>query len=88
LKIPPLAEQDVIFLSEEYYGKKSPLDLIGKLECLVRACRHNVDTIIFTLLTMMDHVLNGLQKSVELNLTMLAGKRAEPKGLLSKTFSL
>lgn len=75
--------EDLAFLTDETFGKRSPLDSVLKIESLMRACRSNAESMEFCMTTMADLCLNRLLQPAELQPSMMSGKGSQ-KGTLGE----
>jgi len=63
------------FLTDETFGKRSPLDSVLKIEGVMRACRSNAESMQWCMLQMADLCLNRQLAPAELQPTYLFGAK-------------
>ena len=77
----PIA-QDLAFLTDETFGKRSPIDSVIKLEGMMRACKSQTDLMEWCLMTMSDLCLNREVRPAEMQPSWLFGQKGSQKGHL------
>lgn len=73
--------QEIAFLMDETFGKRSPIDSVVKLESVMRSCRSSCETQKWVLLTMADLCLNRVVSPKEMTLEALFGKSGQKGNL-------
>lgn len=72
--------QDLAFLMDETFGKRSPIDSVIKLEGMMRCCKSQTDLIHWCLMSMSDLVLNREIRPAEMQANFLFGAKGAQKG--------
>ena len=72
--------QNLAFLTDETFGKKSPLDSVLKIEGMMRACRSNSESMQWCMLQMADLCLNRCLAPAEMQPNYLFGTKGGGKG--------
>ncbi|CAJ1449896.1 unnamed protein product, partial [Effrenium voratum] len=81
LKDTAFPSQEMAFLADELFGKRTPIDSVAKLEDLIKIARSDVESISWLFTSLCDYVLNGVCKVAEMNSSALSGGKSNPKGL-------
>ena len=66
--------EEIAFLIDEVFGKRSPLDSVLKIENIMRSCKSNHDSLAWVLVQMADWCLNRVVKPAEMVPFYLFGK--------------
>ena len=73
--------EEIAFLIDEVFGKRSPLDSVLKIENVMRSCKSNHDSLVWVLIQMADWCLNRVVQPAEMVPFYLFGKGSQ-KGKL------
>ena len=74
--------QEITFLIDECFGKRSPLDSVLKMENLLRSCKSGSNALEHVLLQMADFCLNRQVNPAEMQHMYLFGGKGSTKGKL------
>lgn len=74
--------QEIAFLIDECFGKRSPLDSVLKMENLLRSCKSVSNALEHVLLQMADFCLNRQVNPAEMQHMYLFGGKGSTKGKL------
>ena len=66
--------EEIAFLIDEVFGKRSPLDSVLKIENIMRSCKSNHDSLAWVLVQMADWCLNRVVQPAEMVPFYLFGK--------------
>lgn len=75
-------------MTDETFGKRSPLDSVLKIEGVMRACRSNAESMQWCMLQMADLCLNRQVAPAEMQPAYLFGGKGGKGNLGDFTFSL